>query len=107
MPSEIHFSAPQIATFKRVHEKFWPVVVSEASLTRRRWDVSDDEVVVNLIRQVAVIGNAKAGSRVTGKHVVWTGGLERQSRKQRMTAIHRALQDAGARWAGRTLDSCR
>lgn len=110
--SSIQFSAVELKKFRMVHKQFWPSVMPLAS-RRVSWKKSDDDaIIIGLVAQVAVIGNSEAGTRLHNDDeaksgLVWKGHLEGKSRTQCIREIHAVLRRVGARWAGKTVASCR
>lgn len=105
------FSASEIGKFRRVHQ--WLVKQGIQPPRRRRVaEKTDDDVVVDLVCQVAVIGNSAPGKKVRKDPGIaallrWRDNLELMSRARRIRAIHRVLKLAGVRYAGESVETCR
>lgn len=107
----IIFSPREIRTFMRVHQ--WLVKRGIHPPRRKRAHLykTDDALVLDLVSQMAVIGNSEPGKKVrTDPEIAellrWRQNLDVMSRAGRVKVIHRALRIAGARYAGKSVATC-
>lgn len=109
--ASIRFSAQEMRAFRRVHGWLVRQGVQATPRPAAHLNKTEDALVLDLVSQMAVIGNSEPGQRVRtdpriAKLLRWRQNLDVMSLAARARVIHRALRMAGARFAGKSLATC-